>query len=77
MKKLKNLKTAVYKWWNGTYNPPPPGSDYVHFHNDHHWTAEIAHTLVNFHKKYWQWLWTTFLGCATLSVSIFQAAGCD
>jgi hypothetical protein len=67
----------VRNWYNGTpvtiqFDNDPNGSILFGpiFRTDYHWTARVAHVLVDFYLRHWKWLWTTFLAIAALIVSM-------
>ena len=74
MGKSFRLWTRVQKWYAGD------DTSHIEEHSTHqvlvlgskkHWTARLVRTLVNFHRAYWQWVWTLLIGAlVTLAVSL-------
>ena len=58
---LPKIKHFCNKWYNGKLkvyeNEPNSPIIRIHVYAERHWTANIAHTLVNFYSKHWQWIW--------------------
>jgi len=69
----------IKQWYNGQ-------TTMVEFDNDpnsgvfvfpmwvttYHWTAQIARRFVKFHSEYWQFMWGTVIGVASLVVGILS-----
>lgn len=59
---LPRIKHYCNKWYNGERKNhkielDSPIRRVVDTYLQRHWTANIAHTLVNFYSKHWQWIW--------------------
>lgn len=62
---IKNrIKTAISKWWQGTYVPEPPGSPFLYGQYQKHWTAKLIYNALETYKKNQatKWLLGIFLG---------------
>jgi len=69
--------TKIRDWYRGTsraieFENDSNGSALIGtiYMTEHHWTARVAHRLVDFYFKNWQWLCTTALALAALIVSL-------
>lgn len=74
----------IRAWYNGTAktihcdNDPRSGVWIMpSFITEYHWTARVAHAIVEFYLKHWQWLWTTVIAVGGLMVSVFLALNPD
>lgn len=65
-------KTACKKiadWWDGEhklYDDPY----IIGVHVDRHWTSSVAHIFWEFYLAHWQWIWTTVIALAGLTIAI-------
>jgi hypothetical protein len=70
----------IRAWYDGTHktiehnNDPSSGVWFMPtFVTEYHWTARVAHALVDFYLRHWQWLWTTVIAVGGLMVSVYLA----
>lgn len=61
----------IKKWWNGkdSYDDDRNSSlKFIMPLNQKHWTSKLAHRLVEFYIKYWQFIWGSIIAiiCASL-----------
>lgn len=58
--KVDMLRTAIRGWYKGSFVPNEPGSRVIHVNRyKRHWTSDLAHTVVDFYLKHWQWIIAT------------------
>jgi hypothetical protein len=53
------MTEILKRWWKGAYVPPERmhNSDLVFMTGtyDQHWSSKVAHGVLDFWMKYWQW----------------------
>lgn len=62
------FKERVSKWWHGegkTYDDPM----IIGFYIERHWTSDLAHALVDFYLRHWQWVWGFAVAVAAVYVA--------
>jgi hypothetical protein len=63
----------ISRWWLGEFRPykNDPDSAVVliggRYHR--HWTADVAHAIVDFYLRHWQFVWTTALAIVGLVIA--------
>jgi hypothetical protein len=55
------MRRKIKTWWNGTFIPEPTGSPLLYGDYSRHWTSKLAHFIVDFYLRNWQWVWGTAL----------------
>ena len=61
--------TWLSSWWHGevkTYDSP----NLIGIYTERHWTSNLAHTLVDFYLKHWQWVWGTALAIVAILIAL-------
>jgi hypothetical protein len=70
---LKRLADRVSRWWLGEFRPYKNDPDAAivmlggKYHR--HWTADVAHLVVDSYLKHWQFIWTTGLAVVGLIIA--------
>lgn len=72
MQKIKGVRMfeKINKWWHGELyflDGVYPGERYRH-----HWTARVAHELVNFYLEHWKWLLVFFVSVVALYIGYLK-----
>ena len=62
------------RWYNGEWKPFDDGSRPVVVGGqvEHHWTARVAHVLVAFWRRHWQWIIGTCITLVGLGIAWFK-----
>jgi hypothetical protein len=70
------MKEILKRWWQGTYEPPPPNdpSSAVFFLSPGtyklHWSSKAAHVVADFWMRHWQWCFSATFA----TIGLFIAA---
>ncbi len=65
-----SLKEKIALWYEGTYEPEPPGSPFYMGTYRRHWTSRIVHTCIDFYRKEWKWVLMFVVGVVGLVVAL-------
>ena len=56
------------QWWQGKYIPPKNDRSDIIFvmgHYERHWTSSLAHVVMDFYMREWEWVWSVVLALVT------------
>ncbi len=64
----------IRQWYEGEFVPyeNDPRSQVVLIGGwqKRHWTAKAARALVEFHRRHWQWIWSTIIATGSLVAAV-------
>lgn len=71
---MQPIRKAVRDWYYGEFVPfenrPDSPVVFVGGYYRRHWTAVVAHVLVDFYLREWKWVITTILGIIAVAAAI-------
>lgn len=74
VRKMRYFLSMLLAWWHGKFEPyendPNSSLIFIGGYQKRHWTSNVAHFLVDFYFKYWQWIWTTGIAIIGLWLAI-------
>lgn len=74
-KRLIQMFQKIKNWYQGEskiFSSSSENGAFIWLYEQRHWTANIVRYLVNFYSKHWEWLWSTLIAIAGLSIGILS-----